>query len=71
MGTWITFIIPEFNCAIIWATYYYFFGVLDQFGDVGGVLGWKIADQVAVGYIPHFYGFVETCAQEGHVVVEE
>lgn len=71
MGAGVSFEVPEFYCSIVRAADHNFFGVLDELGDVRGVLCGKVSNEVAIGDVPHFNGFVEACAEEGDVVVEE
>ena len=67
----IAFVVPKLDCSVIGTTYKHLFRVLDQFRDVGGVFCRQVSDQVSVGYVPHFYGLVQTGAQKSDVVVEK
>lgn len=63
--------VPKLYGTVVGATDHYFFGELDQFGDMRGVLVREVSDEVACGDVPHLYGLVQACAEEGHVVLEQ
>ena len=62
--------IPELNRAIIRAANDDLLGILDQFGDMGGVLSGQISDEVACCDVPNLDCFIQTGAEKGNVVLE-
>ena len=55
MQAGVAFVVPEFDSAIIGATYYDLFGELDKLSYVGSVFSGQVANEVTVGYVPHLY----------------